>query len=334
VGVEDKVRQLYSELNSLPLGDKNQRDAFVPNPLWTGTIVHPARVKQWNISQGRIGDHYYQDATVYAHGLRKDVSLSVHIDRTDAQPMADCRTVECRQREEPRRPARELELAAQIRPQVESWMKVLAKTIDDLDTPGAPVATTPPPERKPAAPPPPTSTTQVPPPTKPTAQQLFARPTTVIGGRVERWWTNTREDIEDYAAARPTRWAGDCYMASGLAITVLGVFVPGPGWVLFGGGLFTAGAILHHSDRSTPPPELAVVREAREKLERYQKDWTRGFSDAQLNELGIFMDDLSKLTREQRQQVYRDADIDFTSRAEAFRQMREAEAQERKGPGR
>ncbi|MBX7209509.1 MAG: hypothetical protein K1X78_14430 [Verrucomicrobiaceae bacterium] len=221
--------------------------------------------------------------------------------------------------------ARCIALSTGLDAEAENWLKMLAKIVDDVDrTTAAPAvaATTPPKPTEPAKDKP-----------KPTARVIFGKgpvlaakppPRPGVGERLQNWW----EGVEDYAADNPNRWAGWCLTSSGTAVMAVSLFVPGVGWTAIGAGLFACGVGAYHGGKAQPPPEVAIVTEARERLQRYQQEWKHGFTDAELNELGIFMDDLSKLTPAQRRQVYKDADVEFTTRAEAFRQMREDDAKQ------
>jgi hypothetical protein len=236
---------------------------------------------------------------------------------------------------------RSVELSAGLNIDSENSLTVLANIVDEVDGVAAaptvasttPTMPTKPPTVAPAAPPSVAVLVPTKPKPRPTGRELFGAgpaPTTRppqpgIGTRLQNQW----EGMEDYAAANPNRWVGWCLSSSGLAITAISLFVPGVGWTVAGAALFSCGVGAYHGGKDKTPPEIAIIADARERLQHYQEEWKHGFTDAELNNLGIFMDNLSKLTPAQRAQVYKDNDIEFTTKADAYRQIREAEAKER-----
>ena len=358
VGAENKVGQIYRSALTAPSASR-QVDSIKPGPSWIGFISSPRKTVFHSGERLPPGSAFLvPTGYVFANATKPGVAITVIVKRFDNQGVDASKSL-------PRdltmeQTARSLYLAAAIKPQVENWMKVLAQAIDDVDRPGAPVATAKPPEPKPpqpkpqaAKPPEPKPQAAKPPepkppqpkpepakppasvaiplrtPERPTAQELFRPPAKPsLSERLQNWWTQK----EDRAAADPARWRGRAMTHGGGVIAALGFFSGVPGWVAVGVAFAAGGISAYHSGKPpTPPYEHPAVREAREKLQQYQEKWKQGFSTAELEELGIFTQQLSTMTPAERAQAYRDADIEFTSRVEAFRQMREAEARERAG---
>lgn len=326
---------LKGSLISHAQDDNKQVDEMTPAPKWAGHIAYysPERPPKSILLGPQVRGAGAITGVVAAHAInaRRDATVSVTISRHDSMNFIEYnKSLGKLSFDDAGRRARGrcAELAAGLKPDVETWMKTLANIVDEVDSGGAPSAETPvaPPKPQPETPPPPkpSAASPKPPASTAAARVIFpeGRPRTLIGQRLQNWWIDT----ENYAAAHPNRWAGDCLTHAGGAIIVLGVLV-GPVWMIAGATLYTIGLIKYHQTQpGTAPPEPEIVRNSRERLREYQEKWKRGFSDAELNELGVFMQDLGKMTPADRARVYQDAEIDFVNRAEALRQLREAEA--------
>ncbi|MCX7001770.1 MAG: hypothetical protein NTV22_00685 [bacterium] len=343
VGKDDTVKgmALFAFANAL-VGESQKRKVALPPP-WAGESNQHVKDDGMGILLG--GNCIIGSGAAYA--TRNDVALNVKIIRFDTQTLAQFNQALRAQGlsfdDSGRREIdRSVELSTGLNTASENWLKILAKIVDEVDgVAAAPVvaAATPPLTNAPVAVPlgPPVVAPVVPPKPKPkpTPRELFGSgpapltrpPKPGVGTRIQNWWGG----VEDYAAANPNRWAGWCLTSSGVGVMAVSLFVPGVGWTVIGASLFACGVGAYHGGKGQPPPEVAIVAEARERLQHYQQEWKHGFTDTELNQLGIFMDDLSKLTPAQRRQVYKDADVEFTTRADAFRQMREDEARERAG---
>lgn len=145
---------------------------------------------------------------------------------------------------------------------------------------------------------------------------------TVIGPHIASWLN----EKWNWAAANPVKAAGSTMIAIGGALIATAA-APWTGVALVVGGI---GA--YQSTKPKPAPtELEVIQDARNKIQKFQNEWKQGFSNEELKELGIVFDDLSKLTKEQRMQVYRDADIEFQKRAEAYLYLKQEQEREKGG---
>ena len=363
LGAPEKVQQVYkasADFAQALIGSWGHAADPVKVPGWTGLVVYATENPKFTGWLAKIGADNYQFGKVLGGCIKQDAMVTVIQDHYDTETWTQLQAplkrpttsaeIEAYQKEWERlRRERSLQLAPGLKQQVVSWITILTKIVDDADKPIAPVAAAKPPEAKPPVKPPtlpprtpvkppattlpvkpPTTTKPVTPPTtRPTVEEMFKPPPKpTLGQRLQNWWTQK----EDRAAANPAQWRGTAMTHGGALIAGLGVLSGVPGWVAVGVAFFAGGIGAYHSGQpSALPPEHPLVREAREKLQQYQEEWKRGFTKAELEDLGIFLERLDKLTPEQRAQAYRDADIEFTSRAEAFRQMREAEERERKG---
>jgi hypothetical protein len=65
------------------------------------------------------------------------------------------------------------------------------------------------------------------------------------------------------------------------------------------------------------------VTEARQKIDEYQEQWKRGFTDQELGDLGIFLERFKDMSPQERMQSYKDADVEFTNRLEVLIQMKQ-----------
>lgn len=308
VGSEAKVREIqdFTRKHQSFAADDSKGIKVAPHACaanWNGFVVYPVngRGNSWWTSSVEIGAVSYETGNIHAHCLKKDVLVTVDIKKIDTVPSNRLTTglAEFAARMM-RLLSRQVELAAPIRSQVDNWMKVLLSEIQKLDPePVSPAVATPATPLSPPAAPEATKPAVVvaTPTVRPTARQIFGTgppPRTLIGPRIERWVNEQR----DWAAANPVKAVGTLMMGTGLAL--LGTFTaPWSGAALIAGGI----GAYQSTKPKEPPSELAPIREAREKVQKYQQDWKRGFTDAELNDLGIFMDDLSKLTPEQRMQV-------------------------------
>jgi hypothetical protein len=149
---------------------------------------------------------------------------------------------------------------------------------------------------------------------------LTPRVRTPITGRIKRWFG---EKMEGYRR-RPRTAIGDTLFVGGAYLIAQGVFLSNPLSCGIGAVLWAGGYGAYHSPRGpTKPPEHPAVTEARQKIDEYQEQWKRGFTDQELGDLGIFLERFKDMSPQERMQSYKDADVEFTNRLEVLIQMKQ-----------